>query len=201
MVGDIRTDWRRQELPLTRLTRSTVAGIFALGAVFTLAAAPAYADATGDVRAAVMKVVGLSSYEMSFGTGSRRGTMDFAKPGNGHVRTATGEMIVIGSDFYVKRGNSGWMKLPASASVTAMRTFDNMGSLGRRPSNATATDLGMKSVDGESLHAYRVKDSDGHEATVYVGRDGFVHRVADGNGTGGVRLSKFNAAPPIHAPM
>ena len=175
--------------------------MFALGAVFTLAA-PAYADATGDVRAAVLKVVGLSSYEMSFGTGSRSGTMDFAKPGNWHVRTATGEMIVIGSDFYVKRGNSGWMKLPASASANAMRTlFDNMGSLGRRPSNATATDLGMKSVDGESLHAYRVKDSDGHEATVYVGRDGFVHRVADGNGTGGVRLSKFNAAPPIHAPM
>ena len=183
------------------MTRSTVVGLFALGAVFTLAAASAYADATGDVRAAMQRFLSLSSYEMSSTSGSQSVTVDLVKPSSRHVRSARGEIISIGSDFYLKRGSGGWTKLPASSSNVMLPAFDNMGSLGRHPSNATATDLGLKSIDGETLHAYLVKGSDGHAVTVYVGRDGLVHRVDNAGGPGGVRLSKFNAVPPIHAPM
>ncbi len=183
------------------MTRSTVVGLFALGAVFTLAAAPAYADATGDVRAAMQRFLSLSSYEMSSISGSQSVTVDIVKPSSRHVRSATGEIISIGSDFYLKRGNSGWMKLPASASASAVGTFENMESLGRKVNGATATDLGMKSVAGETLHAYRVTETGGRQWTVYIGRDGFVHRIASVSGPNGVRYGKFNAVPPIHAPM
>jgi hypothetical protein len=182
------------------LIRSIAAGAFGLG-VLVIAAVPAYADATGDVRAAMVKFLGLSSYEMSFGTGARSGTVDIVKPNSRHVRTATGEIISIGSDFYLKRGNGGWMKLPASAGASAAGQFLNMETLGRKVSGATATDLGPKSVDGETLHAYRVRDWGGREVTVYIARDGFVHRVDDVSGPGAARFSKFNAVPPIQAPM
>ena len=183
------------------MTRSTVVGLFALGAVFTLAAASAYADATGDVRAAMQRFLSLSSYEMSSTSGSQSVTVDLVKPSSRHVRSARGEIISIGSDFYLKRGNSSWMKLPASASASAVGTFENMESLGRKVNGATATDLGMKSVAGETLHAYRVTETGGRQWTVYIGRDGFVHRIASVSGPNGVRYGKFNAVPPIHAPM
>jgi hypothetical protein len=182
------------------LIRSIAAGAFGLG-VLVIAAVPAHADATGDVRAAMVKFLGLSSYEMSSGTGARSGTVDIVKPHSRHVRMATGEIISIGSDFYLKRGNSGWMKLPASAGASAAGAFVNMETLGRKVSGATATDLGMKSVDGETLHAYRVRDSGGHDVTVYIARDGFVHRVEDASRPGAVRFSKFNAVAPIRAPI
>jgi hypothetical protein len=183
------------------MIRSKLVAAFALGALFTLAAGPAYADATGDVRAAMVKFLSLSSYEMSYTSGSQSGTVDIVRPSSRHVRSATGEIISIGSDFYLKRGNSGWMKLPASQSASAVGLFENMESMGRKVNGATATDLGMKSVDGETLHAYRVTETGGHQWTVYIGRDGFVHRVADVSGPHGVRYSKFNAVPPIRAPM
>jgi hypothetical protein len=182
------------------LIRSNVVAAFALGALFTLAAVPAYADATGDVRAAWQKFLGLSSYEMSSISGTQSVTVDIVKPNSRHVRSAKGEIISIGSDFYLKRGNGGWMKLPASAGQSAAAAFLNMETLGRKVNGATATDLGMKSVDGETLHAYHVTVSGARSVTVYVARDGFVHRVDDGS-TGGARFSKFNAVPPIHAPM
>ena len=184
------------------MIRTIAAGAFGLGILFTLAALPAYADATGDVRAAMVKFLSLSSYEMSFGTGSRSGTVDIVKPHSRHVRTATGEIISIGSDSYVRRRKGGWMKLPASTmGPTAAGAFENMDSLGRKVNGATATDLGTRNVDGETLHAYRVRDSSGHQVTVYIARDGFVHRVEDNSGPGAARFSKFNAVPPIQAPM
>jgi hypothetical protein len=167
----------------------------------TLAALPAYADATGDVRAAMMRFRTLSSYEMSFGTGSRSGTVDIVKPNRRHVRMATGEIISIGSDFYMKRGGSGWMKLPASAGASAAGQFVNMETLGREVNGATATDVGMRTVDGEALHAYRVTEGGGHVGTVYIARDGFVHRVENAARPGAVRFSKFNAVPPITSPI
>jgi hypothetical protein len=184
------------------LIRSIAAGAFGLG-VLVIAAVPAYADATGDVRAAMVKFSGLSSYEMSYTSGSQSGTVDIVKPSSRHVRSATGEIISIGSDFYLKRGNSGWMKLPASAGASAAGAFVNMETLGRKVSGstATATDLGMKSVDGETLHAYRVRDSGRHDVTVYIARDGFMHRADDVSRPGAVRYSKFNAVPPIQAPL
>ncbi len=183
------------------MIRSKLVAAFALGALFTLAAAPASADATGDVRAAMQKFLGLSSYEMSSISASQSVTVDLVKPSSRHVRSATGEIISIGSDFYLKRGNNGWMKLPASQSASAVATFANMESLGRKVNGATATDLGMKSVDGGTLHAYRVTETSGRQWTVYIGRDGFVHRIASVSGPNGVRYSKFNAVSPIHAPM
>jgi hypothetical protein len=182
------------------LIRSIAAGAFGLG-VLVIAAVPAYADATGDVRAAMQRFLSLSSYEMSSISGSQSVTVDIVKPNSRHVRSATGEIISIGSDFYLKRGNSGWRKLPASESASAVATFKNMESMGRKVNGATATDLGMKSVDGETMHAYRVTETGGRQWTVYIGRDGFVHRIASVSGPNGSRFSKFNAVPPIRAPI
>ena len=182
------------------MIRSTAVGALALGALFTLAAVPANADATGDVRAAMLRLAGQSSYEMAIGTGSRSATIDYVKPHSMHMRTTGTEMVFIDSTMYVKMGGT-WRKLPGHQGVGPGEMAAKVREMTTGANALTATDLGMKTVDGESLHAYRMKQSNGTESTVYIARDGLCHRI-DGSGKNStVRFSKFNAIPPIHAPM
>ncbi len=181
------------------MKRSAVAG--ALAALVTLTAAPAFASATDDVRAAMLRLAGLSSYEMTFGAGARSGTFDFVKPGDVHMRMSGMEMIHVNNASYMKIGGAGWTKLPASRQAAQYSMADRIRAMTKRTADFTATDLGMKSVDGETLHAYRVKSQGSSESTLYIARDGYVHRI-DGGGTDGIiHLSKFNAVAPIRAPI
>jgi hypothetical protein len=74
--------------------------------------------------------------------------------------------------------------------------------MARDPKGINATDLGMKSVGGESLHAYAVTSKDGEKSIVYVGRDGLPHQIVPQSGERTpITFSKFNSIAPIRAPI
>jgi hypothetical protein len=59
----------------------------------------------------------------------------------------------------------------------------------------------MRAVHGgEPMHAYKVKQKSGTSSVVYIGRDGFVHRMETGDKTA-VEFSQFNQVAPIRAPI
>ncbi|HEV3086829.1 MAG TPA: hypothetical protein VGX96_06340 [Candidatus Elarobacter sp.] len=183
------------------MIRTTAAG--ALIALVTLSATPAYADATGDVRAAMLRFAGLSSYEMTFVTGAHGGTMDFVKPNSLHMTSGPFEMIRIGTTTYMKQGPRGWMKIHDTPGAVPADFGNKIRDLANKPNAVSATDLGMKNVDGEALHAYRVTSDGGSPTTVYIGRDGLPHRFQSSGGSGEnvVKIGKFNAVAPIRAPI
>lgn len=180
----------------------------ALLALTTLAAVPADASPTDDVRAGMMRFAELSSYRMTFGTGARTGTMDIVKPDNMHMQAQGMEMIRVNKTMYMKMGGTGrqsWMKIPDTKGSGPTDIADRVRDMAKRANGISATDLGMKTVDGESLHAYRMKQSDGTQSTVYIARDGYVHRIeGKDNGHGRentIKFSMFNQIAPIRAPM
>jgi hypothetical protein len=182
------------------MIRTTAAGV--LVALVALSGAPASANPTDDVRAAMLRFAALSSYEMTFGTGARSGTVDFVKPNSMHMTMGPMEMISVGETAYVKQGSGGWMKIRNTAPVGPAEMANRIRDYAVKVNTLTATDLGMKNVGGESLHAYRVTSKDGSPANVYIGRDGLPHRFdSSSNGNNVVRISKFNAVAPIRPPV
>jgi len=191
---------RRLNAKELSLNRSTVAG--ALAALVTLTAVPAFASPTDDVRAAMIKFASLSSYQVSFGSGGRTGTMDFVKPDSMHMRSSGVEMVRVNKITYMKMGpSSSWMKIPDSKGAGPGDIADRVRTMAKQANGVTATDLGMKSVDGETLHAYRMKQNNSTQSTVYIANDGYVHRIDSGEKDGTVRFSKFNQIAPIRAPI
>jgi hypothetical protein len=183
------------------MIRSTMAATFV--ALVTVAGTAAYAGPIDDVRAAVLRLGGLSSYQMSFDTGARSMTMDIVKPNSMHMQTKAVEMISVGGSAYMKSGAHGWIKLPSSTpqSMPTSPLTDWARVAMRDTKGVSATDLGMKSIDGEIVHAYRMT-KDGKQSTMYVGRDGLPHRIDSGTGAAhSVRFGKFNAVAPIRAPI
>jgi hypothetical protein len=182
------------------MTRSTLAGV--LGTLVTLASAPAYASPTDDVHAAAVRFAALSSYQMSFGTGATSGTMDVVNPDSMHMHVGSTEMIRLGSTTYTKVGSRGWIKLAAMPGTSPGTIADQVRSMSRDASNVTVTDLGMKSVGGETLHAYRLtQKKNGTQSTMYVGGDGLIHRMAGAHPDSNVHFGKFNQIAPIRAPI
>ena len=178
------------------MTRSITAS--ALAVLVSLAAAvPATASATDDVRAAMIKFAALNSFRITMDTGS---TMDFVKPNSVHMSGKGMEMYTIGSTMYVKHGARGWMKIQ-SHGTTPAHVDDWMRMNRERANDVSATDLGMRSVRGETLHAYRMTSKGNKPGTVYIGGDGFIHRVEGDQPGHGVTYSNFNAIAPFRAPV
>jgi hypothetical protein len=183
------------------LNRFTAAG--ALVALVALVCGPAAASPTDDVRGAMMRFADLSSWEISFDSGGRNGTMDFVKPGNLRMQSSGMEMVRVDRTTYMRMGPSAqWRKIPdTKSSRNPMDFSDRIRKMSQEANGISATDLGMKSVGGQPMHAYRMKDKDGQASTVYIARDGYVHRI-DNGGTGGtINFSKFNQVAPIRPPI
>jgi hypothetical protein len=183
------------------MTRSITAGV--LVTIVTLAGVPAYASAIDDVKGAVLRLAALSSYQMSFGAGARSATMDIVKPNSMHMQSKAVEMISVGGSAYVKSGGRGWIKIPSSTSQgMATSPYTDWARVAMSDTKGvSATDLGMKSIDGETVHAY-LMTKDGKQSTMYVGGDGLPHRIDSGTSPGqSVRFGKFNAVAPIRAPI
>jgi hypothetical protein len=182
------------------MTRSTMAGV--LVTLVALAGVPAYASPTDDVRAVMMRFVALSSYQMSFGTGAKSGTIDVAKPDSMHMHVGSTEMIRIGSTTYVKAGPRGWMKLAAMPGTSQATIADEVRAMSRDANDFSVVDLGMKSIGGETLHGYRLtQKKNGTQSTIYVGGDGMIHRMAGAHADANLRFGKFNQIAPIRAPI
>jgi outer membrane lipoprotein-sorting protein len=168
--------------------------------------APAFADATADATKALMGFAHLSSYHMSMSTPNGQMEIDVVNPNKMHFTAGSMQMIRIDDNSWVYV-NGHWMAVPAMAAgqmsqltggVSAARTLSD------HAQHVTVTDLGTKSIEGEMLHAYGVKDPDTTtNSTIYVGGDGYVHQmdVLDARGhTSTIHISQFNQKIAIDPP-
>jgi hypothetical protein len=179
------------------------AAVGVVAALVVLASAPATANPTDDVRAAMLRLAGLSSYRMTFATPRLSGTMDFVKPNAARVRIRGVELVRIGSTTYLKAGSRAWTKVPDPIAAAMVNALDSARVQATQDSGFSASDLGVKKVGGEILHAYHTTQRDGTNSIVFVARDGFVHRIT---GTGAesdkvLTLGAFNGIAPILAPI
>jgi hypothetical protein len=181
------------------LIRSIAAG--ALLALATLTGAPASANPTDDVRAAMLKFADLNSWEMSFGSGARQATMDYVKPNSMRMSSRGMQMVHVGNTTYVNM-NGKWQKFTHERAGGGFEMADHIRRAVSASNGVTATDLGMKSIGGETLHAYKMTPKDGQPGTIYIGADGLPHRF-QGSDTNNevVTISKFNQVAPIRAPI
>ncbi len=181
------------------MMRSAAAGFILISLL--LAGMPANAGPTDDVRACMTKFASLNSFRISFEQRGQTGTMDFVRPDSYHMLGGAYEMVHLGNTSYVKMPGRGWMKTVVNARRTTPVDFLDKVRAEAKSKRFTATDLGMKNVGGESLHAYRLHYSNGESDNVlYVGSDGLPHRVDAERGQT-VRFSNFNAVPAIRAPI
>lgn len=169
-------------------------------------AVPALADPAGDVRNAFLKFADASSYHIAVSSSrGPAGEGDFVKPDRMHMMMGPAEMIALPDATYVKAGGN-WMKLPRPMPNALGPTLDYVKGISTgKPADLKVEDLGMKTVDGSSFHAYKVEPKDAAVSTVYVNGDGYVARidaVEKGNGaTSVVKFSNYNAAIKIEAPI
>lgn len=179
-----------------------VASFFAV-----VTAAAALATPSDDVVNAFTEMASASSYHMAIQSAQGQ-TMDIdmVPPDKMHMLMGGGkaEMIRAAGATYVKV-NGNWMKLPMGMPQMdqQMGAVSYVQSVGRNPKQARVDDLGSKSVDGATYHAYKVTPQDGKPATLYVDGSGYPARidVSEGKGTSIVRFSKFNAPLTIDAPI
>ena len=127
-------------------------------------------------------------------------TFDYVRPSSTHLTMPRVEMISIGTATYMRPIGQSWMKVPTMPGEEPRDPAEQMRALARNPQGGTVTDLGMRSVGGETLHAYRLREN-GSESTLYIGADGYPHRLESGASTNTVTFSKFNAIAPIRAPI
>lgn len=179
----------------------------ALIALFAFAAAPVFAGPTEDVRAAMVRLGGLSSYRMGFTVHALSGTMEFVKPDALRIQVSGLEMVRVGPDIFVNARGRGWQRAADSPAASLVPMLVQMGREVQQsatdPDGFTVSDAGMQTIDGETLHAYRRTLRSGSHDMVYIARDALVHRIA---GTGAdtdkvLTFSAFNQIAPIRAPM
>ena len=171
-------------------------------------AAPAFADPAADtVKNSLLAFAKLTSYHATIDSSGKTLELDMVNPNKMHVTIGPIEAIMLDGAMYVKPQGS-WMKIPTAASGMMGAAF--MGAVDRAKSavtqeNFTATDLGMKTVGGTSLHAYSVKSKDSSKpATMYMDSAGMLARIEvtdDKGGTTAIVYSKFNAPIKIEAPI
>jgi hypothetical protein len=180
------------------MRRLIAASFFAVAA-----AAGAFATPTDDVANAFTKLGTATSYHMAVQT-AQGGSMDIdmVPPEKMHATMAQVEMIRVAGATYVKV-NGNWMKLPSAVPQMAaqMGAVSYIQSVGNNPKQAQVEDLGMKTVDGASYHAYKVTPADGKPSTLYVDASGLPARVdvTEPRWTSIVRFTKYNAPLSIDA--
>jgi hypothetical protein len=176
-----------------------------VAALVALTAAPALADPLGDVRSAMLKFASLKSYEMTAGSGARSMTMDIVNPGAMRMSAGGMEIVRVGTTMYMKMpGQSKWTKTSYSrGGGTGTEMADKVRSLASDPKGIAVRDLGMRNVDGQSMHAYEMTQKDAEKAVVYIGGDGYIRRLdpKSGSQTEPIRFSKFNQIVAIRAPV
>jgi len=178
-----------------------------LGLYLAAAAVPAYADSTSDaVQRAALATFHAKSLHMTVANATGPAVdLDLVPPANMHVKVGGSmEMIKIGSAMYVNvKGKWHQMHIPGMGMLTNI-----VGNAQQyaKPDSFNAVDKGSSIVDGMSLHAYDVTGKTTHAkvpTTMYVGDDGFIHRmdVHSRAGATTIKFSNFNVPVTIVAPI
>ncbi len=178
-----------------------------LVALVAATATTARADATGDLKNAMINLSKASAFHVTASIQGHTVEGDIVKPNKMHVTAGPMEMIVIDKTTYIKmQGTWHQFPMPGADRMTAPLAYaQDFAEKARTNPNINVSDLGMKTVDGTAYHAYLVKDSDGSGSatTVYVDANGYPARmdVTDTRGTQTVTFSNFNGPITIDAPI
>jgi len=174
--------------------------LLCLISLLAFTAGAALADATSDVRTAMLAFAKLTSYHMSIESHGRSIEVDTIPPSKVHVVMTPFEMIKIDQTTWMKT-NGTWQKLTMPGMDRVGMMYQGaVDSVAHPPSDLVVTDLGPKTVDGAPLHAYKITNKAGESpSTVYLDASGTFVRVESADG-GVVRFSKFNARLTIAPP-
>lgn len=152
------------------------------------------ADAHSDIANAMNTFSHLKSYHSEMMMAGQPTSSDYLAPNRMRATTPQGVVIIIDRITYMQL-NGKWKKFPPGEAMA-----DTMAFLSKRNGGFTATDLGMRMVGGQSLHAYNVKTlKTGSNTTVLIDGSGRIVRMATGSLV--MTFSKFNAPVTINAPM
>ncbi|HEV2322838.1 MAG TPA: hypothetical protein VGS10_02685 [Terracidiphilus sp.] len=126
-------------------------------------------------------------------------TVDYSAPDRWRIQPNPDmQEVIIGNDVYmIRKGRS--TKLPFGGSMIR-KTAEEAGFSVQEEVKDTAQDLGMQTVDGQSLHAYSFT-AKGTPVTLYLGADSLpVESVTKSSrGTVTVKYSKYNQPIDIEA--
>jgi hypothetical protein len=126
-------------------------------------------------------------------------TVDYSAPDRWRIQPSPDMTeVVIGNDVYmIRKGRS--TRLPFGGSMIR-KTAEDAGFSVRDEVKDTAQDLGMRTIDGQSLHAYSFT-AHGTPVTLYLGTDSLpVESVSKSSkGTVTVKYSKYNQPIDIEA--
>jgi hypothetical protein len=165
-------------------------------------ALPAIAGPVDDVKRCMLAMQALHSYHMSSAIGGESFETDVVKPGRMHMRSARMEAIMLPGMTYMKMGGK-WTKFANTGSRSFAADIDKANAY-VAAGNFSATDLGIKIVNGTPLHAYSVTlKSSSSPFTLYVGAHDLPRRMefTSTSGTLAATFSEFNAPMTITAPM
>jgi hypothetical protein len=172
-------------------------GLVAL--VVAATAAPALADATGDLKNATLQFAKLNSYHIDMtGPHGVSAQVDYQKPGRMHAFVPHAETIMLDDFIYVKI-NTAWHKYPAHG-IAKMMQPDYAKMISDRTHDFSAVDIGPRVVDGTLLHAYHVTNLKSHKVdTIYLDGAGRIARIETENTI--IKVSKFNEPVTVKAPI
>jgi hypothetical protein len=175
-----------------------IAATFAI-MVFAAASAPAFADPTGDIKAAYGKLMATKSYRTSMTMANGTTANGTAVNPDRYDMTVNGmEMIIIGDASYTHVGGKWQKAVDAGASVSPAQQYATL-----KP-GAVVRDLGTRVVGGTPLHAYSVqRDATALSVTMFIDSHGLPVRieVPTHAGTAVLRFYDFNAPISITAPI
>lgn len=158
---------------------------------------PAAADETQTIVDAAATTAKQHSYHVE--VTAANGTVteaDIIVPHRIHATSPSAELIAIDSDLYLKQA-SGWRKLTGMG--PQISAIDVVDAIQKERGNLSTRDVGVKLIDGASLHAYRVTNTKTNRIdTVYLDNEGRMVRIDAPSVI--VRLSKFGQAVAIVAP-
>jgi len=162
------------------------------------AAAAARADSYDTIAQAVLTTLHQPSYHISMTMpGGQAIEGDVVTPDRMHMTMPIGESTVIGKTMYMKM-NGVWKKFDVGGLMKS--PLDQMKSLAAGREDATVDDLGMRTVDGGLMHAYKVTNGK-LKTTVTVFIDSAGRLAREEMGTSVFRISKFGEMVSIVAPM
>jgi hypothetical protein len=157
----------------------------------------ALADASSDLYRAIDRTEATHAYHLVIATQHGTFAGDYIYPSTTHMTMAGMEVINVNGKMYMRQGGGSWQTLPGGSGVSDSDALQLM-KLHRQ--QFRASDLGMKVVDGGSLHAYHVDDlKTGRPQTVYVDGGGRIVRVDAPSVS--IRFSHFGEPAHIVAPI
>jgi flavin-binding protein dodecin len=168
--------------------------------ILTTAAATAVAraDSYDTIAQAVVTTLHEPSYHFSMtmpGTQSAEG--DVVTPDRMHMTMPLGESTIIGKTVYMKM-NGVWKKFDVNGLMPS--PTDEMKKMAAGRADTTVDDLGMRTVDGSLMHAYKITNAKKKTtSTVFIDHAGRIAR--EDIATTVFRMSKFGEAVSIAAPM